>query len=45
MANSKYNQIQTYIGTKAFNQVVKGEKSPDQAWYDMKIAIQKELGE
>ncbi|MGA9174579.1 MAG: ABC transporter substrate-binding protein [Thermoactinomyces sp.] len=45
MANSKYNQIQTYIGTKAFNQVVKGEKSPDQAWNDMKIAIQKELGE
>jgi multiple sugar transport system substrate-binding protein len=45
MANSKYNQIQTIIGEKAFNQVVKGVKSPDQAWKDMKTAIEKELEE
>ncbi|MBA4493527.1 extracellular solute-binding protein [Paenactinomyces guangxiensis] len=45
MANAKYNNIQTIIGQEAFNKVVKGQKSAEQAWADMKEEIEKELVE
>ena len=41
--NPNYNDIQTHIGEKAFNPVVRGEKDPAQAWEDMKEAIKGEL--
>ncbi|WP_407644176.1 ABC transporter substrate-binding protein [Falsibacillus albus] len=40
MDNAKYNDLQTIIGREAFNPVVKGEKSPDKAWKDMKKAFE-----
>ncbi|MCK1995003.1 extracellular solute-binding protein [Peribacillus muralis] len=40
MDNSKYNDIQTFIGQHAFNPVVKGEKDPKTAWKDMQEAIE-----
>jgi multiple sugar transport system substrate-binding protein len=40
MDNSKYNDIQTFIGQHAFNPVVKGEKDPKAAWKDMQEAIE-----
>ncbi|CAN7531350.1 extracellular solute-binding protein [Rossellomorea sp. LjRoot5] len=40
MDNPKYNEIQTLIGQKAFNPVVKGEKDPKAAWKDMQEAIE-----
>jgi multiple sugar transport system substrate-binding protein len=40
MDNSKYNDIQTFIGQHAFNPVVKGEKDPETAWEDMQEAIE-----
>lgn len=45
MANAKYNNIQAIIGEQAFNQVVKGKKTADQAWMDMKKEIEEELEE
>ncbi|WP_130859031.1 extracellular solute-binding protein [Gracilibacillus phocaeensis] len=41
--NPNYNDIQTQIGEQAFNPVVRGEKDPEQAWKDMKQAIEGEL--
>ncbi|SEM94355.1 ABC transporter substrate-binding protein [Lihuaxuella thermophila] len=43
MANPKYNHIQTIIGQQAFNQVVKGKKTADRAWTDMKKEIEEVL--
>lgn len=43
MEHSKYNEIQTYIGQYAFNKLVKGEISPEEAWDDMVKAIEEEL--
>ncbi|MCC3356836.1 sugar ABC transporter substrate-binding protein [Bacillus sp. REN16] len=43
MENSKYNEIQTFIGQYAFNKIVKGEIDPAQAWDDMVNAIEGEL--
>jgi multiple sugar transport system substrate-binding protein len=40
MDNSKYNDIQTFIGQHAFNPVVKGEKDPKTGWKDMQKAIE-----
>lgn len=40
MDNSKYNDIQTFIGQHAFNPVVKGEKDPETGWKDMQEAIE-----
>ncbi|MDP4164370.1 MAG: extracellular solute-binding protein [Bacillota bacterium] len=40
MDNSKYNDLQTFIGQQAFNPVVKGEKDPKTAWTDMQKAIE-----
>ncbi|MBG9587261.1 extracellular solute-binding protein [Cytobacillus firmus] len=40
MDNSKYNDIQTFIGQHAFNPVVKGEKDPKDGWKDMEEAIE-----
>lgn len=40
MDNSKYNDIQTFIGQQAFNPVVKGEKDPKTGWKDMQQAIE-----
>ncbi|WP_413782812.1 ABC transporter substrate-binding protein [Caldibacillus thermoamylovorans] len=43
MENSKYNEIQTIIGQNAFNKIVKGQITPEQAWKDMVNAIEGEL--
>ncbi|MDQ0974640.1 multiple sugar transport system substrate-binding protein [Neobacillus niacini] len=43
MDNSKYNDIQTFIGQHAFNPVVKGEKDPKTGWKDMQKAIKEAL--
>ncbi|MFJ5762286.1 ABC transporter substrate-binding protein [Neobacillus sp. NPDC093182] len=43
MDNSKYNDIQTFIGQHAFNPVVKGEKDPKTGWKDMQKAIEEAL--
>jgi len=40
MDNSKYNDLQTFIGQHAFNPIVKGEKDPETAWKDMQEAIE-----
>lgn len=40
MDNSKYNDIQTFIGQHAFNPVVKGEKEPKEGWKEMQEAIE-----
>lgn len=39
MDNPNYNQLQTFIGQKAFNPVVKGTIAPKQGWDAMKKAI------
>ena len=41
--NEKTVEVQELIGKEAVNPVVKGEKSPDQAWSDMTDAIKKVL--
>ncbi|MCM3090739.1 MULTISPECIES: extracellular solute-binding protein [unclassified Cytobacillus] len=40
MDNSKYNDIQTFIGQHAFNPVVKGEKDAKEGWKEMQEAIE-----
>ena len=41
--NEKTVEVQELIGKEAVNPIVKGEKSPDQAWSDMTDAIKKVL--
>jgi multiple sugar transport system substrate-binding protein len=43
MDNAKYNDLQTIIGTEAFNKVVKGEIDPAKGWDNMKNAIESAL--
>ncbi|QGG57818.1 ABC transporter substrate-binding protein [Paenibacillus sp. B01] len=43
MDNAKYNDLQTIIGTEAFNKVVKGEIAPAEGWAAMKAALEKAL--
>ncbi|MEK3888264.1 ABC transporter substrate-binding protein [Bacillus sp. FSL K6-3431] len=43
MDNSKFNELQTYIGQDAFNKIVNGEISPEKGWGDMKKAIEGDL--
>lgn len=40
MDNAKYNDLQTIIGTEAFNKVVKGQISPAEGWANMQKAIE-----
>lgn len=41
--NPKYNELQTLIGQHAVNPLVKGETTPEEAWNNMKQAIEGEL--
>ncbi|NBD25376.1 ABC transporter substrate-binding protein [Paenibacillus glycinis] len=43
MDNAKYNDLQTIIGTEAFNKVVKGEIAPAEGWAAMQAALEKAL--
>ncbi|WP_035724450.1 extracellular solute-binding protein [Gracilibacillus boraciitolerans] len=38
--NPNFNELQTLIGQEAFNPVVGGAKEPEEAWNDMKQAIE-----
>ncbi|WP_054025988.1 ABC transporter substrate-binding protein [Bacillus sp. FJAT-28004] len=40
MDNAKYVDLQTLIGQEAFNKVVRGELAPEQAWTNLKKAIE-----
>ncbi|WP_438347753.1 ABC transporter substrate-binding protein [Paenibacillus sp. FA6] len=39
----KYNELQTFIGTEAWNKVVRGEIDPATGWANMKKVIEEEL--
>ncbi len=41
--NSKYNELQTFIGQDAVNPIVKGQAEPKPAWNKMKQAIKGDL--
>jgi multiple sugar transport system substrate-binding protein len=40
MDNADYNNLQTFIGSDAFNPVVKGQIAPQQGWDKMKKDIE-----
>ncbi|NWL88509.1 sugar ABC transporter substrate-binding protein [Paenibacillus sp. 79R4] len=41
--NPRFNELQTLIGSEAFNKIVRGEIDPQTAWNNMKKAIEGEL--
>ncbi|WP_195576285.1 extracellular solute-binding protein [Paenibacillus sp. 1001270B_150601_E10] len=41
--NPRFNELQTLIGSEAFNKIVRGEIDPQTAWDNMKKAIEGEL--
>lgn len=45
MESAEYNELQQIIGQEAWNPIVRGEKTPEQAWNDMKAALEGVLGE
>lgn len=40
MDNANYNELQQAIGESAWNPIVRGEKTPEEAWKDMKAALE-----
>ncbi|MGX7393396.1 ABC transporter substrate-binding protein [Carnobacterium mobile] len=45
MDNANYNELQQIIGESAWNPIVRGEKTPEKAWKDMKAALEGVLKE
>lgn len=45
MDNANYNELQQAIGESAWNPIVRGEKTPEEAWKDMKAALEGVLKE